>query len=637
MSLPDPARAGGGGPRPAWLDRASLGADLQTLLHGAPSVATVESRDDLLRLAMGPDGGDLFEVSYDLPGGGGAYTEATVARCRNGLAVNYTEDYMRRRDPECMVVADTQPSDKPRFDSRFDGTFEDLRSEIFAWLAAQRLLLIPFRAGDATYGYDALLVCPENAAFFAAALADLQSMIPASRVADGFAPRAVIYIAPPFRHSHCGGKQVVIHNRRSGVHEVVALNLYPGPSAKKGVYGVLLNIGEEEGWVTLHGSTVQVVTPYDNVLTITHEGASGGGKSEMTEYPHRTADGRLELGENLVTGEVNWMPLQQGCSLRPVTDDMALCHPELQDGKGKLVVTDAEAGWFVRINHIDHYGTDPHLEELCVHPPEPLVFLNIDAAPRGTALLWDHTLDADGRPCPNPRVILPRSIVPNIVHGPVTVDLRSFGVRMPPCTREEPTYGVAGFLHLLPPALAWLWRLVSPRGHANPSITAEGGLTSEGVGSYWPFATGRRVDQANLLLDQIEKSPATKFTLSPNQHVGCWRVGFMPQWVAREYLARRGATGVEADTWTAARCPLLGYTPKEMRVEGTRILTRLLRVHEQPEVGTDGYDAGAGILTEFFLRELAQYADEAELRPLGKRIIECCRDGGSADDYAGLL
>ena len=54
-----------------------------------------------------------------------------------------------------------------------------------------------------------------------------------------------------------------MHNRREAddLHELFSYNLYPGPSAKKGVYGVLINLGEHEGWVTAHCSTVQVVTP----------------------------------------------------------------------------------------------------------------------------------------------------------------------------------------------------------------------------------------------------------------------------------------------------------------------------------------------------------------------------------------
>ena len=60
-------------------------------------------------------------------------------------------------------------------------------------------------------------------------------------------------------------------------------------------------------------------------------------------------------------------------------------------------------------------------------------------------------------------------------------------------------------------------------------------MGSEGVGSYWPFATGRRGDQANLLLDQFRRYTDTRYILCPNQYIGAWHVGFMAQWVAREY------------------------------------------------------------------------------------------------------
>jgi hypothetical protein len=49
-----------------------------------------------------------------------------------------------------------------------------------------------------------------------------------------FDPKAVIFVAPPFRHTHFKGKQMVVHNRRPGRHELFSYNLYPGPSAKKG-------------------------------------------------------------------------------------------------------------------------------------------------------------------------------------------------------------------------------------------------------------------------------------------------------------------------------------------------------------------------------------------------------------------
>lgn len=613
-----------------------LPEDVESVLCHAPHVIMPQTREELIDLALGGAGNDEYEVAYDVPDRG-RVVEATVTRCRNGVAVNYTEAYMRRRDPDCMVIADDAPTDKPRFRDRFGKSFDGLRSEILDWLGGQELVVVPFSAGNAEHGYDALLVAPVNASFFATALADLQGMIAPADLPDDFTPRAVVYLAPPFRHTATGGRQVVVHHRLPGFHEIFSLNLYPGPSAKKGIYGVLLTIGEEEGWLTAHASTVQVVTPYDNIVTFMHEGASGGGKSEMLEYVHREPDGRIILGDNLVTGERRYLALQQGCQLRPVTDDMALCHPAIQGRNGRLVVTDAEQAWFLRVNHLHRYGTDPHLESLCVHPAEPILFLNIHAVPRATCLVWEAVEDAPGRPCPNPRVILPRRLVPGIVNEPVEVDVRSFGVRTPPCTRKKPSYGIFGLLHPLPPALAWLWRLVAPRGHSNPSIVDSEGLSSEGVGSYWPFATGLRVDQVNLLLRQFRDTPGTRYVLTPNQHVGAWKVGFMPQWITREYLARRGGARFRPDQLTPARCPLLGYAMHSMQIEGTQIPHLFLEVEIQPEVGQDGYDAGAAILADFFRRELRPYLDEATLDPLGREIIACCLDGGTLADYEGFL
>lgn len=616
--------------------RVFLPPEVAQILTNSPKVVIPASRHQLADLSLGGEESGQFEVGYEVPGKG-RVVEAKVIRARNGVAVNYMEPYMRRRDPDCMVVADSGPTDKSRFSERFEGSFQDMRQEVFDWLGRQEVLVLPFMAGKTELGCDALLIAPLNAAFFATGLADLQGMIPENEIPEGFQPRAIIYLAPPFRHTHCQGRQIVIHNRMEGLHELFSLNLYPGPSAKKGIYGVLLSIGESEGWLTAHGSTVQVVTPYDNIVTIMHEGASGGGKSEMLEYVHREADGRLLLGVNVVSGEKRFLTLNQSCQLRPVTDDMALCQPELQGESRKLVVTDAEDAWFLRINHITHYGIDPQYESLTIHPPEPLVFLNLDAVPGATCLIWEHQEDEPGVPCPNPRVILPRRMVPGIVNSTVEVDVRSFGVRTPPCTRENPSYGIFGILHFLPPALAWLWRLVSPRGFSNPSITDSEGLGSEGVGSYWPFATGRKVDQANLLLRQIQSTPGTRYTLSPNQHVGSWKVGFIPQWIAREYLARRGGAKFRPDQIVPARCPLLGYTLRSVLFEGTQISHWFLEVDTQPEVGPEGYDGGAQELSVFFEESLSCFMEEADLDPKGREIIQCCFDKGSVTDYEKLL
>jgi hypothetical protein len=607
----------------------------QVLAH-ARSLTVARCVDDLVKLSVRDAGADGWhEVGYDVPGRG-SVLEARVCRVRNGVAANYIEPYMRRRDPDCMVIADDQPTNKPRYREWFGSDFADLRQQTLAWLRQQDLAAFFFFAGTRSQEIPALAICPANAGFFALGLALLQGIVDPAQIPADARLRAVIYVAPPFRHTHFKGKQIVVHNRQDDLHEMFSYNLYPGPSAKKGIYGVLLNVGEQEDWITMHCSTAQVVTPYDNRLTLSHEGASGGGKSEMLEHVHRERDGRLLLGRNMVNQEERFLVLPGACSLRPVTDDMALCPPTLQKGNGTLTVCDAEQAWFVRVNHINRYGVDPHLEELTVAPPQPLLFLNIQAHPGSTALIWEHIEDEPGKPCPNPRVIVPRAIVPGIVNGPVTVDVRSFGVRTPPCTAQQPTYGILGLLHLLPPSLAWLWRLVAPRGHANPSIVATEGMTSEGVGSYWPFATGRRVDQANLLLRQIMDTPRVRYVLIPNQHVGAWHVSFMPQWLAREYVARRGGAKFTPQQVKPARCPLLGFALRSMMIEGQSIPPMFLQVERQPEVGEPAYDAGAAILREFFVKQLADFQDP-DLMPQGRRIIQCCLDGGTLQDYLAIL
>ncbi|WP_228714468.1 DUF4914 family protein [Posidoniimonas corsicana] len=590
-----------------------------------------------------PDG--YYTVGYDVKGE--FVPEAEVCRTKNGIAANYLDPYMRRRDPDCMLVGDGAATDKPTFETRFGESFDGLREETLDWLKHQPIACFFFRTGLPDNPLNAVAIAPANAGFFALGLAMLQGIVPLDEVRKAGADYhhgAIVYVAPPFRHTHFDGKQVVVHNRRFedniDLHELFSYNLYPGPSAKKGVYGMLLTLGErdEQPWTTAHCSTVVVVTPYENQTVIMHEGASGGGKSEMLEQMHRQADGTLLLGENLVTGDARKLTLPRGCDLLPVTDDMALCHPALQKHEGpvkKLSLIDAENAWFVRVNHIHQYGVDPALEGITVAPEGPLLFLNIDAKPGSTALIWEHTLDEPGKPCPNPRVVVPREYVPNVVKKPVEVDIRSFGVRCPPCTAEHPTYGIMGLFHVLPPSLAWLWRLVAPRGHGNPSIVDQGGMQSEGVGSFWPFATGRKVDQANILLDQVMSTSSTQFVLIPNQHIGCWKVGFAPQWIAREYLARRGASPFRPGDLSPARCPLLGFHKETLQVEGQTIGKWFMDVSQQPEVGEQAYDTGATILTEFFHSQLREFLVD-DLRPLGKQIIEACLDDASADQYAAI-
>lgn len=621
------------------LEKIRVSDDVLEMLKNAKDIIVPKSREHLMDLTFEDAVNGRVEVAYD-SGDKCRVVEATIVKAKNGAVVNYPEAYMRRREPNCMVIADDLPTDKPKFEDRYGYSFTNLRTETLEWLKSRELILMPFTGGsviDSALAYPALLIVPRNAGFFATALADLQGFIPRHAIADGFTPQAILFIAPPFRHTHFDGKQVVVHNRLEKMHEIFAYNLYPGPSAKKGIYSMLLNIGEREGWTTIHAASVEVITPYDNTVVVLHEGASGGGKSEMLEAIHREPDGRVKYASNTVTGEAFYLEMSDTCDLHPITDDMALCHSSLQDESGKLVIQDAEAGWFWRVDHIKEYGTAPLTERLTVHPQGQLIFLNIEGRPDATCLIWEHVMDTETKRCPNPRVVMPRDYVPQVVKSSARVDIRSFGVRVPVCTKENPTYGIIGFLQILPPALAWIWRLVAPRGHGNPSIVDTGlGMKSEGVGSYWPFATGRKVDQANLLLEQIRKTPNTNYVLIPNQHVGAYKIGFMTEWLAREYLARKGNFHFKDHQISPARCSLLGYCMESLKIDGSEIPKSLLKTHLQLEVGKEGYDAGAKILEDFFRAELQQFL-HPDLLPLGREIIEAYLNGAGVKELEALL
>jgi len=113
-------------------------------------------------------------------------------------------------------------------------------------------------------------------------------------------------------------------------------------------------------------------------------------------------------------------------------------------------------------------------------------------------------------------------------------------------------------------------------------------------------------------------------------------VGFKPQLIMREYLTRRGNAKLRSDQYQNARCPLLGYELNYLTIEGSKIPSRFLQVHRQTEVGTDGYDAGAKMLFDFFKKELQPYLTP-ELSPVGKRIIDACMSVATVEDYNAII
>jgi hypothetical protein len=611
-----------------------LKEDLINLFNSCKSVEVITELQRLNELSAPVKGNNFFDVEYKIPDGK-IIKEVYVSNVKNGICANYYEDYMRRRDPNTMLIGDNLPTDKKRYKDVYNKDFSELKKETFEWLKNQELIIVPFIAGNDKFGVHSIAVIPKNAAFFAFGVGLLQGIINPAKL-DNFNPKCFLYVAPPFRHTHFNEKQIVIHNREDENYEIYAYNLYPGPSAKKGIYGALIHLGENENYLTNHASVVRVMTPYGNKISIMHEGASGGGKSEMNQHINREIDGSIMLGINTISKEKEYAILPRGCIINPVVDDMGSCYKELQKDNGKISVIDAENGWFIRVNHITNYGTDNDIESMTIHPKKPLLFLNIDAQPGSTALLWEHAIDSNNKPCPNPRVIIPKEDIPYVVEKHTFIDLRSFGIRTPPCTKDNPSYGVIGLFHVLPPAIAWIWRLISPRGFENPSIIDTEGMSSEGVGSYWPFATGKKVTQANMLLKQIIENPSVHYVLCPVGNVGAWNVGFIPEWIMREYFSRRGGVKFMANDLSKTESSLLGYSLNKLTIEGQTINEGFLKVHLQPEVGKESYTKGCEILNNYFKKELKQFLCD-ELDPKGKEIIELFLNDGTIEEFEKLI
>ncbi len=101
-------------------------------------------------------------------------------------------------------------------------------------------------------------------------------------------------------------------------------------------------------------------------------------------------------------------------------------------------------------------------------------------------------------------------------------------------------------------------------------------------------------------------------------------------------MPERGHAKFSSNVIEPARCPILGYAMKSINMEGQSIANVFLRVETQPEVGIEGYDAGAKILLDFFKTEAAQYL-EPDLDPLGRKIIEILLNDGTLKEYEDCI
>ena len=158
------------------INRFVLPEDLKQALDSAEKIIFPKTKAQLVELCYGPNGAARFNVSYDISEKE-SYVEADVVRCKNGPSVNFTDAYMRRRDPDCMYIGDELPTDKPKFEDRWGYKFSQLRQETMDWISHQELVVMPFIMGSKLHGYESLVVAPANAAFFAFALANIQKFI----------------------------------------------------------------------------------------------------------------------------------------------------------------------------------------------------------------------------------------------------------------------------------------------------------------------------------------------------------------------------------------------------------------------------------------------------------------------------
>jgi hypothetical protein len=94
-----------------------LPLELVEVLAACPGYTMACNKVDLQNLAVCDEVDGVHQVAYDVPGKG-RVVEAEVCRVKNGIAANYTDPYMRRRDPDCMVIADDGPTDKDRYEDR---------------------------------------------------------------------------------------------------------------------------------------------------------------------------------------------------------------------------------------------------------------------------------------------------------------------------------------------------------------------------------------------------------------------------------------------------------------------------------------------------------------------------------------
>jgi len=124
--------------------------EISQVIDNCKSVTIPRSREEIIAMTLYPPGANTIDVHIEVEGK--LIDEISIVRCKNGVAINYAEDYMRRRDPDCLIIADELPTDKPRFTEEYGEDFSALREKTFSWLSEQDLIIVPFLSGGTVGG-----------------------------------------------------------------------------------------------------------------------------------------------------------------------------------------------------------------------------------------------------------------------------------------------------------------------------------------------------------------------------------------------------------------------------------------------------------------------------------------------------
>ena len=143
-------------------------------------------------------------------------------------------------------------------------------------------------------------------------------------------------------------------------------------------------------------------------------------------------------------------------------------------------------------------------------------------------------------------------------------------------------------------------------------------MSSEGVGSYWPFVSGLRMVQVNARWISFTPSVACVTSSARTSTSAPGKLVSTRSGLRARYLARRGSSRFQPNQIRPARCSLLGYAMHQIQVEGPILHAGSCRSIPSPKSARPLITRVQNILT-FFHACLKEYL-VAPFFPWGARL-----------------